>query len=373
MDGTSLRTVRCSYMGRQRWAVAVWLIVVSGAVVPNARAADTADTVVAQLKRPSPVSAYGGRVVWSAFDFRARRYRLMTHADGVTQQVPVRPRSAPFDAELGPDGGGRPTAVYSRCRIEPRGPWREIGLRWDTSRGCDLYRFDFSTGRERRIAGAGRRDASEYLPSLWRGRIAFARVDERRPGSAPALYLRSLAGGREQLVPGGSPTGDPQRRAGPAGLDLNGRRLAYVWQFTVRPMLENGPATEVRVATPGGRSILILRHLNSDGIVSRVLSAPSLVGASVFYALMTNGDSIGHRLHRSDLPGRERFHGPRGGLPIVATSTDATATYAVRRVLICREPSIVCTGDFTETPLREGYELVRLQPLVFTPGFAAGP
>jgi hypothetical protein len=57
----------------------------------------------------------------------------------------------------------------------------------------------------------------------------------------------------------------------------------------------------------------------------------------------------------------------------VATATDSTATYAVRGVLICGEPSIACTGDPSETPLREGHELVRLPPPAFTPGFAAGP
>ncbi|MEA2425886.1 MAG: hypothetical protein QOH13_2296 [Thermoleophilaceae bacterium] len=332
-----------------------------------------ADMTIAQLKRSTPVSAYGGRVVWSAFDFNAGRYRLMTNAGGVTMPVPVTPRSAPFDADVGPDSHGRPTVVYSRCRIEPRGPWRPEGLVWDAVSGCDLYRFDFANGRERRIAGASRSDTSEYLPSLWRGRLAFTRVDDRHRRSLRRLYVRSLADGREQLVPGGSPTGDPARNAGPAGLDLHGRRLAYVWAYTIAPMLENGPSTEVRVATAGGRSILISRRYNPDGIVSRVLSVPSLVDGSVFYALMTSGDSNGHRLHRSYLPGGRRFHGPRDGRIMVATASDATATYGVLRVFICREPSIVCTGHPLEEPTREGYELVRLDPVNFKPGFASGP
>jgi hypothetical protein len=339
------------------------------AAAPEARA----DTTIAQLKRPTPVSAFGGRIVWSAFDFNSRRYRLMTHAGGVTMPVPVAPRSAPFDAELGPDAGGRPTAVYSRCRREPRGPWRTTGLIWDAIGGCDLYRFDFATGRERRVPGASRPGTSEYLPSLWRGRIAFTRVDDRRLRGLRRLYVHSLAGGREQLVRGGSPTGDPDRIAGPAGLDLNGLRLAYVWLFTSHPMLENGPSSEVRVATPGGRSRLISRRYNPDGIVSRVLSAPSLVGSSVFYALMTTGDSVGYRLHRSDLPGRRRFHGPRAGGEMVSAATDASGTYGVVKVLICREPSIRCTGDPSGDPVREGYELLRLDPVTFRPGFASGP
>jgi hypothetical protein len=91
-------------------------------------------------------------------------------------------------------------------KIQDAGPDRNaIG-------GCDPYRFDFATSRERRIPGASRSDASEYLPSLWRGRMAFTRVYERRPRSLRLLYVRSLASGREELVPGGSPTGDPSSR-----------------------------------------------------------------------------------------------------------------------------------------------------------------
>ena len=197
-----------------------------------------------------------------------------------------------------------------------------------------------------------------------RGGIAFARVSDRHP-RRPALYVHALATGRERLVAGGSPSGDPQRVAGPGGLDLDGRRLGYVWQFSWHPMLENGPSTEVRVATAGSRSILISRRYNTDGIVNRVLSAPSLIGTRVVYAQMTSGDSNGYRLHRSDLPGRQRFHGPTSSAAITATSTDATATHIVRRVLICREPNIVCTGQLSDDPKREGYELVRLDPVAF--------
>jgi hypothetical protein len=138
-------------------------------------------------------------------------------------------------------------------------------------------------------------------------------------------------------------------------------------------MLENGPSTEVRVATAAGRSILISRRYNPDSIVSRVLSVPSLVDGSVYYALMTHGDSNGHRFHRSDLPGGRRFHGPRDSRIIVAAATDDTATYGVLKVVICREPNIVCTGDPLEEPIRDGYEVVRLAPVTFAPGFTSGP
>jgi len=331
-----------------------------------------AESMLAQLKRPSPVSAYDGRVVWSAFDFKIGRYRLMTFVDGVTTAVPIAPRSSPFDADLGPDARGRTTAVYSRCRSEPRGGWGDTGLAWDASRGCDLYSFGFEDGRERRIAGASRGDASEYLPSIWRGRVAFTRVFERRGTPRLAgIVVRRLADGHEEPVPGGSPTGDPNVAAGPAGIDLGPRYVAYVWRFRSHPQLENGPSTAVRTAIPGAAgSILLGRRYNSDGIVGRVLSVPSLVGSSVFYALMTTGDSNGSRFHRTDLPARRRWHGPRDRV-IVAASVDASAAYVVSHVLVCNGSELDCDEPFEN--IQQRWRVVRLDPIGFKPGFASGP
>jgi hypothetical protein len=346
----------------------------AAAVVPNA----AAETTIAQLKRPTPVSAYGGRVVWSAFDFKIGRYRLMTAAAGggapapVPVPVPVAPRSTPFDADLGPDSRGRPTAVYSRCPTEPRGGWRDAGLAWETSRSCDLFRFDFAAGRERHIAGPSRGDASEFLPSLWRGRLAFTRVDER-PGAArlARIYERSLASGRETLIPGGPPTSDPKVKARPAGLDLDGRYVAYVWRFRSAPQRENGPSTEVRVATAGAlRSTLLSGRDNGDSIVNRVLSVPSLVGSTAFYALMTTGDSNGSRFHRTELPGGRRFHGPRDRV-IVAAAVDTTATYVVSTVRVCNGSEVDCGEPYED--IQERWRVIRLDPIEFRPGFASGP
>ncbi len=312
--------------------------------------------------------------MWSAFDFKIGRFRLMTTttAGGAPARVPVAPRSAPFDADLGPDARGRTTAVYSRCRTEPRDGWHDAGLEWATSRGCDLFRFDFAAGRERRITGASRADASEFLPSLWRGRLAFTRVDERRGAARLAhIYERSLASGRETLVPGGSPTRDPKVMARPAGLDLGGRYVAYVWRFAGAPQRENGPFTEVRVATAGAaRSTLLSQRGNGDNIVSRVLSTPSLVGSSAFYALMTTGDSNGSRFHRTDLPGGRRFHGPRDR-EIVAAAVATTATYVVSRVLVCNGSEVDCGEPFEDIQVR--WRVIRLDPIEFRPGFASGP
>ncbi len=347
-----------------RWAITAAVLAACGAGVPAAGA----DTSIAVMKRQTTISAYGGRVAWSELDYRTNRWRLMSHLGGVTAAVPVAPRRQPFDVDVGPDTNGRPTAVYSRCaRARRTGP----------PAGCDLYRFDFAAGRERRIGGPSTSAGSEYLPSLWRDRLAFTRVRLLRSGrlaAPPRLVVRSLAGGRETAVAGGRE--GLGRGAGygiPTSIDFDGRHLAFTWFFSIiDPRSEGGSSSEVRVATLGGRQRLLDHQPNFDSIVSRTLSAPSLVDGSVRYALMTRGDVNGYRLHRYDVAAGKRFHGPRGRRIMYATTSDATGTYGLMSAYICDRPLVPCVaGD--EDILFEAYELVRLDPVDFTPGFASGP
>ena len=66
-----------------------------------------------------------------------------------------------------------------------------------------MFKFSFATGRETRVASANGARSSEFLPSIWDTRIAFARVYERREGKAgdrAYLYARAVLG-----VPFGAP------------------------------------------------------------------------------------------------------------------------------------------------------------------------
>src|SRR6187401_2585675 len=148
------------------------LVSLAAFVLPAADAA--ADNVIATVTRPTPVSAHAGRIVWSAFDPSQNAYFLTQRVGGVTSRVPVRPRAVPFDVDLGPDAGGETVAAYSRCSKDPRARDPRIGNAiaelpdWASGRGCDLYRFDFATGRETRIATANSPSSSEFLPSVWK-------------------------------------------------------------------------------------------------------------------------------------------------------------------------------------------------------------
>ena len=178
------------------------------------------------------MSFFRDRLVWSAFDQARNGYVLMTHHGGVTSAVPVQARGVPFDADLGPDADGDTVAVYSRCGREPNfSPQGYAPPEWSSGRGCNVFQFNFATGRETRVASANTDGSSEFLPSIWETRIAFARVYERRPGRAgdrAYLYARTLLGTPRSTRLRGGPRAVPVE-TGPAALDLRGRRVAFAW------------------------------------------------------------------------------------------------------------------------------------------------
>ena len=228
-----------------------------------AAAPSQAAETIAAVARPTPISALDGRVVWSDYDVAQGVYYLAQRVNGLTTRLPIRPRAVPFDVDLGPDTEGRTVATYSRCRKEPprRAPITGNILAiqlyaWSKARGCDIYMFAFETGAEVRVRYASTRGASEFLPTVWTDRIAFARVFERRRGRAGErayLYVRPNSllesngpRGRSQRVPAGARArgrvciGSPRRcrvlvEPGPTALDLRTRRLAFSWDSNYEP------------------------------------------------------------------------------------------------------------------------------------------
>ena len=201
-----------------------------------------ADEVIATVARPTPVATLDDRIVWSDYDPATKRYHLTQRLAGVTTRLPVAPRSVPFDLDLGPDVDGKPVAAYSRCRREPppRSPPRGAIAQmpeWRLGRGCDLYLFSFQEQREVLVRFASSHGASEFLPTVWTDRIAFARRYERRKGRAGrraylyarpnTLFTTQGRRGHTRRLPGGPGTGP-----GPTALDLATRRLAFGWDST---------------------------------------------------------------------------------------------------------------------------------------------
>ena len=288
----------------RRWAVSMPDANVSASI--NVDYADGATSssflalrrIVASSGGPTSVTAYEDVLVWSqrqpeagagsSQTARSSAYHLTALVDGAVRRLPVAPRTIPFDVNLGPDSRSRPVAVYSRCAREPDLTATEDPLSaphppYTRGRRCDLYRFDFATGRERKLSGASTDQASEVLPSIWKDEIAFARVYEQRDGlrgKVPYLYVRPLAGGRSDRQPGGArgTTGLP----GPTSLDLYGRRLSFVWNYAT----EDGSVSEVRLDTIGRSHRLLDRthqrgatFLSPQGIDGRVLYAAKDIAA----------------------------------------------------------------------------------------------
>jgi hypothetical protein len=290
----------------------VAVLVLVGLLVAAAPA--SADTTIETVARPTPLSAFGGRLVWSQFDPATGAYLLMTRANGVTSPVPVRPRSVPFDVDLGPSPAGDTLAVYSRCARDPRAPDPRISNaiahelpNWRTGRRCDLFKFNFASGTERRIKRISTRGASEFLPSIWQRRIAFSRVYEKRRGRAGKrayLYVRLLSLGRTRRLRSGprsrlrfsSRRGRPGTllvEPGPTALDLVGPHLAFAWDWGD----QGAPLSDVRLDRLGRRGRLVQRA-GSGEIQAIELISPTIAGGRVNYGKAAFGNDTYTRYRR---------------------------------------------------------------------------
>ncbi len=241
---------------------------------PPARA-DT--TLATGLPGTVKVSLRGGAIAWSA-PAGGGRWKLVIARGGVASDVAVPTARAPFDVDLGDDGHGHLIATYSRCSRPPRGLERP--------RGCDVYRYDVTAGRERRVPGLGAGSASDYLPTAFHGRIAFARSVA---GGPARLYVRALSGGPLRRLHGGLANRDG--RTGPRSLDLGARGLAIAWvaRGPAGPGLDYG-AQEVRWDPLNGSPRLLARYVQGDISGTDVVGVTA-AGTGVLWGVQGNGEN----------------------------------------------------------------------------------
>jgi hypothetical protein len=286
--------------------------------------AAAADTVIAQERAPSKISAELNRVVWSSYEAATGNYYLMSReTQGAVTRLPIAPRKVPFDVDLGYLGEGAEVASYSRCAGEPNpvgGGSGGLLPDYATGRGCDIYLFDFAAQRETRYTPTAGGRASEFLPSVApAGRIAFARVYERRRGRRGRVpYLYAKRGRSVHRIPGGSrgTTGLP----GPTSLDLKGRLLAFGWDFSRRN--RGIGASEARVATVAGSTELL--ESETTGLAVRLVITPGLAsgppgpaGGIYWGRIITTGDAGGlHKFLVRESRSRQRIRlGPLDEAP----------------------------------------------------------
>ncbi len=156
--------------------------------------------VLATEMRDTPLASHGDVLVWSSFDATSRRYSLRAYFGGEVEDLPVRPRSVPFDADVGPGPDGKVTVVYSRCRHETPVRGADVQQEALPRNGCRLWRYRLGDRREHLVRRASIRSRfSEFRPSIWGRRIAFARVKDARQ-RLPELAVRTVGSRRDRRV-----------------------------------------------------------------------------------------------------------------------------------------------------------------------------
>ncbi|MGH2978478.1 MAG: hypothetical protein ACRDLQ_02415 [Solirubrobacterales bacterium] len=267
-----------------RYVTAVAALALSAA--PAQAAAPEA--VLEPVGAKTAVSAHDGHVVWNELDVPTGRWYLRHRFGGASARLPIAPRSAQFDVDVGPDRRGRAVAVYSRCAQEPAvAAGLALSPDWMTAGGCDIYQVDLATGKERRLRRVSSRRGSETTPSIWKRTIAFAR--RRPPRRTARIYLHRAGRARLVRVSGGTVPGclrtcKPRPYGGPDALDLGSRSIAYLWRLVNGNVVGVGVGWELRSVRFGSRRAALLASGYVGGACGFALpSSPHAAGRGVIY------------------------------------------------------------------------------------------
>ncbi len=189
--------------------------------LPAAASAET----VARPGASTAVREYQGILVFS--QVADGGYRLaIRRPGGPVETLPVAGSDRPFDADIGPGRTG-PQLVYSRCEGET----------------CDLFTYRLGSGGgpagEQAIRNANDPERHDVEPTIWRGRIAWARIYGEQRDRKVIVYTKSLTAPRSR--PSTRLPGVPERRRGTTttgrtvlSLELWGDNLAQVVDYECR-------------------------------------------------------------------------------------------------------------------------------------------
>lgn len=255
-------------------------------------AAPAAADPIAQVGDQGPIAAHGGWVVWSARQGAA--FRLFAWHDGTTTELKVRGRQRPFDVDIGTDARGRAVATFSRCRGFHTIPAYEI--RREVGTDCRIRVVDLKSGRERGGGVPEPRGVSDAWPSMWRGRIAFARRQPKlhRDVDQVVLWHHGLTSLRHGAMPTRCPFPTAKDCAGirssgeVTGLDLGARLVAFSWRIQAPAVYGHG-GFEVRAdRLSDGSSALVgsgyIGEACTGGIDGTTPAAPTVDADRVWYS-----------------------------------------------------------------------------------------
>lgn len=246
----------------RRVLLAAIVAALAGGVLVSSAAAEPPTPVLAAVSAETPISAGGGWLLWSVPV--SGGWGLDAFHDGHTEALPVASRPQPFDVNVGTNAHGAAVATFSRCTRTPK--MRDVGetqvpggslLEPRSGAGCRIHVLDLSTGHERRLGIPDPVGASDTTPSMWRGRVVFAR---KAPGHGDIWQIMRWSPADPGVVStlrhgaflsdcGSEPVAC--RGRGPArgeveALDRDGRLVTFLWAVEGPGVVGEG-AWEVRV------------------------------------------------------------------------------------------------------------------------------
>lgn len=236
------------------------------------------------------VREFQGILVFSVFDQTTREYRLaIRRPNAVAPEVlPVRPADRTFDADIGPDSSGRPQLIYQRC-----------------TETCDLFVFSLAKNTERPVRNANDPDHNDVKPTLWRGRIAWARIYGEQIDRKVVVYTKLLTAPRSR--PSTRLPGVPERRCGDVEtracgttqgrsvdqLELWGDNLAQVVSYVCRGC-SGTSQEELRLVRPSDRNARMIAF-QVGGLSGQTLQGPSFANGWLSWYKACLGDPDGCR------------------------------------------------------------------------------
>jgi hypothetical protein len=318
--------------------------------------ASAAPQTLGSVAASTRIAAQGGWVVWSTPQGGA--YDLVAWHDGSTRALPIAASPQPFDVDLGTDRRGRVVATFSRCAGKPS--------------SCRVRVLDLVSGVERAAGIPRPSGTSDRNPSMWHGRIAFARHDPRRHGNVDQVLLWSGRTRKLTVLPHGAvPTNCPFSGKGAChgmpvsgtvtGLDLGASLVSFLWEVHAPAVVGHG-GFEVRAdRLSDRRSVLVgsgfIGEVCTGGPDGVAPSIPTSDGQRVWYAQLTSECYV----YRSEL---FRFatrpiageHGPLAGivLQVVKDRHDLYALIAPPNAPnegpACTAPGSPCTIERIAAP-----------------------
>jgi hypothetical protein len=314
---------------------------------------------VTPLGAASSVREYAGTIVFSQFDQTTSRWYLAVRRAGATaiERLPVASSATPFEADIGPDSGGRPALIYRRC-----------GGTTSEPTGCDLFLLSLDGGPERAVRSANSPERNDVSPTLWRGRIAWTREYGSREAARPIVYTRTLtapSSRRSTRLPG-----VPERRCGDVdpgcgrtnnravlALELRRERLALTVQYACR-RCSGIRQSELRLDDVRKRTSRQIAF-QIVGLSGQTLTGPSFFAGRLAWFKGCLGDPAGCAKggipFRYSLSRRTYENGTPGPVGLNGFADTGTVLYEV----------VGCTEE-TATPLNASCRIEEIAPPQYT-------